>query len=514
MHAQAEREAYLEFQRLQLEEQRQAECTGKPNLAGSFAEAVDTAVAAAVEAAVKAEKADREAARKFSPARQRRKKRNAVQNAARAVARNQSPSPEKAQQVVSRQRKNMAREVGSGQRKRQTGKFAQFEEEEHADSAKVTADTRSVSRHRQADIEEKLAALEEFRLENLRLEEELAEAKLKEKQTRLANRPITPGDRQRAWEQDRQESELIKALEEREAAAAAQRARIEARARQREDDRERRRDARERGLSPSRSDWGDSVRSPSPRSAWSPGVDQLESSHSQHRDTVDEARSRTSSSNKPARDLSTVPTMSSRHKKTTVDRTGGPGAHLRDKTNVSDTRTRRDLDLQTEEAAVTSPLRPGSTRRRRRRSSSPAHNDSSHLTESASHLTGEHTMSSRHRKTTATPKRRVDTNDLSHGGVTAAELFAKFQSGQHLRDGRPTAAATQSGSRSKTKSPARRRRQPPNAPGSIHQEIVSTRLSTPKRSRGDTLFQQSQAEQEAAALVRDATHSSEHSYSG
>ena len=61
--AQAEREAYLEFQRLQLEEQRHAECTGKPNLAGSFAEAVDTAVAAAVEAAVKAEKAERAAAK-------------------------------------------------------------------------------------------------------------------------------------------------------------------------------------------------------------------------------------------------------------------------------------------------------------------------------------------------------------------------------------------------------------------------------------------------------------------
>jgi len=43
----------------------------------------------------------------------------------------------------------------------------------------------------------------------------------------------------------------------------------------------------------------------------------------------------------------------------------------------------------------------------------------------------------------------------------------------------------------------------------VHQELVSTRLSTPKRSRGDTLFQQSQAEQEAAALVRDAMHNSE-----
>ncbi len=502
MHAQAEREAYLEFQRLQLEEQRQAECTGKPNLAGSFAEAVDTAVAAAVQAAVKAEKAEREAARKLSPARQRRKQRNAVQNAARAVARNQSPSPEKAQQVVSRQRKNMAREVRNGQHKRQTGKFAQFDEEGRADSVKVKVDTRSVSRHRQADIEEKLAALEEFRLENLRLEEELAEAKLKETQARLENRPITAGDRQRAWEQGRQERELIKALEEREAAAAAQRAQIEARARQREDDRERRRDARERGLSLSRSDWGDSVRSPSPRSTLSPGVDQLQSSHSQHRDTLDEDRSRSSSRNRPVRDLSTVPTMSSRHKKTTVDHTGGSGAHLRDKTNVSDTRTRRDLDLQAKDAAGASPLRPASSRRRRRRSSSPAHDD-------LSRLTGEHTMSSRHRKTTATPKGRVDTNDLSHGGVTAAELFAKFQSGQHLRDGRPTAAATQSGGRSKTKSPARRRRGSPNAPGSVHQELVSTRLSTPKRSRGDTLFQQSQAEQEAAALVRDAMHNSE-----
>ena len=474
MHAQAEREAYLEFQRLELEKQRQAECTGKPNLAGSFAEAVNTAVAAAVEAAVKAEKTEREVARKFSPARQRRKKRDAAQDAARAVARNRSPSPEKAQEVAARQRKNMARE------------------------ARRSEHTQRSSRHREADIEMKLAALEEFRLENLRLEEELAEAKLKETQARLAKRPITPGDRQRAWEQGRQERELIKALEEREAATASERARTEARARQREDDRARRRDARERGLSPSRSDWGDSTRSPSPKSSRiSLGVDNLENSHSPHGDTADQVRqawSRSSSRSRPVRDLSTVPTMSSRHKKTTVDQTGGPGGHLRDKTNVSDTRTQRDLDSKAAAPATSSPPRPASARSRRR-SPSPAQEQSSRLTE-------EHTMSSRHRKTTATPQARVDANDLSNGGVTAAELFAKFQSGQHLRNGRPTAESTQRGDRSKHASPARRRKESPNALRSAReQDSVSTRLSTPKRSRG-TLFQQSQAEQEAVALVR------------
>ena len=434
---------------------------------------------------MKAEKVERDAARKFSPARQRRKTRNAAQDAARAVARNHSPSPERAQEVAARQRKNMARE------------------------ARRSEHSKRSSRHREADIEMKLAALEEFRLENLRLEEQLAEAKLKETQARLAKRPITPGDRQRAWEQGREERELIKALEEREAATASERARTEARARQREDDRARRRDARERGLSPSRSDWGDSTRSPSPTSRLNLRVDNLENSHSPHQDTADQVRqawSRSSSRSRPVRDLSTVPTMSSRHKKTTVDQTSGPGGHLRDKTNLSDTRTQRDLDSKAAAAATSSQPRPA-TARTQRRLPSPAQEQSSRLTE-------KHTMSSRHRKTTATPQARVDANDLSNGGVTAAELFAKFQSGQHLRNGRPTAEATQRGDRSKHTSPARHRKESPNALCSAHeQDSVSTRLSTPKRSRG-TLFQQAQAEQEAAALVRQpptvSTRSSTH----
>ena len=115
-------------------------------------------------------------------------------------------------------------------------------------------------------------------------------------------------------------------------------------------------------------------------------------------------------------------------------------------------------------------------------------------------------MSSRHRKTTATSTARVAASDLSHGGVTAAELFAKFQSGQHLRDGRSTAEATQSDHRRNRMSPARRHQvdlahNKSSSRTVRQQDSVSSRLSTPKPSRG-TLFQQSQAEQEAAALVR------------
>lgn len=503
---QAEREAYLQFQRLQLEEQRQAECTGRPNLAGSFAEAVNTAVAAAVEAAVKATKAERDTARKSSPARQQRKKRIAAQDAAREVARARSPSPEKERQVTARQRENVVREGrGAGKQRRQRLRrdhCAQFDDNNCEDSMKVKPSTRSTSRYRQADVEEKLATLEKFRLENLRLEKELAETKLKETQTRLANRPTTPGDRQRAWEHGRQERELLKALEEREASAVAKRAQMEARARQREDHRMRRRDARHRSTSPSERD--DAVRSVSPRSRLSPADVFLEKSISPNREAIDQQRQ--SQRRRPVRDLSAVPTMSSRHKKTTVDRTGGPGAHLRDKTNVSDTRTQRDLKLQADAAvaAASTPPRPGSTRHTRERSSSLMFEESSRSIEFTMQLAGEHTMSSRHRKTTATPRARVDASDLSHGGVTAAELFAKFQSGQHLRDGRSTAEATQSGDRRRTRSPARRKIHSPASSRSVHQQDSSARLSTPSRKRG-TLFQQSQAEQEAVALVRPCT---------
>lgn len=116
--------------------------------------------------------------------------------------------------------------------------------------------------------------------------------------------------------------------------------------------------------------------------------------------------------------------------------------------------------------------------------------------QSANTLTGEHTMSSRHRKTTATA-RGVNDTDLSHGGVTAAELFDKFQSGQHLRDGRPTAESTQSKNRRRN-SPARSARARANSPAPLRQESVSARLAAPKHG---TLFQQAQAEQEAVALA-------------
>jgi hypothetical protein len=556
----AEREAYLQLQRMQQEEQRQAECTGRPNLSGSFAAAVNTAVAAAVEAAVKAEKVEREAARKVSPARLRRQKRDAVKSAARAVARARSPSPEKEQEVAARQRENIAREAHSSRRRPRTHKQQQKlslhnvttqDEDDSVSHVEGEKDgsTRSVSRQRQAELTAKLAALEEFRLENLRLEEELAEAKLREKQARLAKRPTTPGDRQRAWEQGRQERELINALEEREAAAAAERARAEARALQREDERERRRDRRQRGssISPSRSDW-DHAGSPSspgrgsPQSAATTAA--ASSSSRTNRSHLDRSRSHSRRrSVSVSRDLSSVPTMSSRHKKTTVDRTGGAGAHLRDKTNVSDTRTQRDVALQRKEdvqlrsppsagsaghlsllrhldpavaaaaaaAATTSPPRrpPSSTRRRlslspppRETATSSGHSGGRSAELASSQLATEHTMSSRHRKTTATPRGRVQPSDLSHGGVTAAELFQKFQSGQHLRDGRSTAESTQSTSRraaaSRRNSPARVQSRQQGSSES-RQETVSARLATPKRG---TLFQQSQADQEAAALVR------------
>ena len=271
---QAEREAYLEFQRTQLEEQREAECTGKPDLKGSFAAAVTTAVAAAVEAAVESEKTHRseEKEKRTRSERERVRKRASVKTAARAVARARSPSPEKEAEVVQRQRANIEREtaaMGAGQAKaaRRVAKaerltrslaaaavaaaaaaqqqdYRQIREEQDVTGA--GDGHRSVSRQRQADLAEKLSALEDFRMENMRLETELQEAKQREQQNRLAKRPTTPGERQRAWAAGRQEQELLNALEERTAAGAREKAKAEARAAARELDRQARRDEKYR----------------------------------------------------------------------------------------------------------------------------------------------------------------------------------------------------------------------------------------------------------------------------
>ena len=75
---------------------------------------------------------------------------------------------------------------------------------------------RSVSRQRQSELTDKLASLEDLRQDNLRLEEELAAARMREAEARRERRPGTMGERQRAWERERGEAELMRALEERE----------------------------------------------------------------------------------------------------------------------------------------------------------------------------------------------------------------------------------------------------------------------------------------------------------
>ena len=227
---------------------------------------------------------------------------------------------------------------------------------------------------------------------------------------------------------------------------------------------------RRRSPSPSRSrGWGSPNRSPSPNQ------------------TRSRRRSRSVSVSR-GRDLSRVQTLSSRHRKTTATRRS-PTAADRSQGGVTNgevyDKFSHGSHLRSGEGGRTP--RQKKSRTRRSLSLSPPLTDDGAAADASLHGMSEaHTMSSRHRKTVANTRGSPQKGDLTFGGVTAAELFDKFQSGMHLRDGRPVAEATSTGH-------ARRASSPPE-PTAAQQRLAS-RLATP--TKGRTVFQQREQEEKA-----------------